>query len=182
MSRIGKKPIEIPDGVKVQLGEGNAVKVKGPLGELSFTCHPDLIVSLEGGAMTVARPGDGRQHRAMHGMTRSLLANMVEGVTNGFSKRLQLNGVGYRAELSGNTLTLRVGYSHPVRFTAPEGVVFEVPDTTTIVVRGSDKQMVGQMAADIRQVRPVEPYRGRGIRYSDERVRRKAGKARAGDA
>jgi large subunit ribosomal protein L6 len=182
MSRIGKQPIQLLDTVKVQIAGDNTVTVKGPQGELSLTCDPELTVKAEGGVLTVDRPGDAREQRAIHGLTRSLLANMVEGVTNGFSKRLQLNGVGYRAEMTGDALTLRVGFSHPVRIEPPAGISFEVPDATSVVVRGSDKQLVGQIAADIRAVRPVEPYQGRGIRYSDEQVRRKAGKARAGDS
>ena len=182
MSRIGRQPIQLPDSVKAQVASDNTVTVKGPLGELSFACHPKLTVKLADGVLTVDRPGDAREQRSIHGLTRSLLANMVEGVTNGFSKRLQLNGVGYRAEMTGEALTLRVGFSHPVRIEPPAGISFEVPDATSVIVKGSDKQLVGQIAADIRSVRPVEPYQGRGIRYSDERVRRKAGKARAGDS
>ncbi|HCU37469.1 MAG TPA: 50S ribosomal protein L6 [Armatimonadetes bacterium] len=181
MSRIGQKPIEIPDKVKVTLGDGNTVAVKGPLGDLSMQAHPDLAIQVQDGAIIVTRPTDGRQHRALHGLTRALIANMVQGVTEGFEKRLLLRGVGYRAEVNGNKLTLRVGYSHTVEMEAPAGISFEVADNTTVVVRGADKQAVGQTAADVRAVRPVEPYRLRGIRYIDERVPRKAGKTRAGD-
>jgi large subunit ribosomal protein L6 len=181
MSRIGQKPIEIPDKVKVTLGDENSVAVKGPLGELSMSAHPDMTVAMEDDAVVVTRPSDAREHRALHGLTRALIANMVEGVTEGFEKRLTINGVGYRAELSGSKLTLRVGYSHPVEMDAPDGISFEVEDNTTVIVRGADKQAVGQIAAEIRAVRPVEPYRLRGIRYADERVIRKAGKARAGE-
>ena len=181
MSRVGNKPIDIPDKVKVRVVQDNTVTVKGPLGELAHTCHPDMQISVEDTVLTVSRPTDQRQHRALHGMTRSLIANMVEGVTNGFEKRLVISGVGYRAEISGKSLTLRVGHSHPVPIAPPDGVEFEVIDNTTVVVRGIDKQAVGQIAADIRHVRPVEPYKSRGIRYIDERVRRKAGKARIGD-
>ncbi len=181
MSRIGQKPIEIPDKVKVTLGDGNTVAVKGPLGDLSMQAHQDLAIQVQDGAIIVTRPTDGRQHRALHGLTRALIANMVQGVTEGFEKRLLLRGVGYRAEVNGNKLTLRVGYSHTVEMEAPEGITFEVADNTTVVVRGADKQAVGQAAANVRAVRPVEPYRLRGIRYVDEHVPRKAGKARAGD-
>ncbi len=181
MSRVGNKPISIPDGVKVEVGSDNVVKVKGPLGELTHQAHPHMQVSVEGDVLSVSRPTNQRQHRALHGMTRSIISNMVTGVTEGFEKRLVINGVGYRAELSGKSLTLRVGYSHTVQMEPPDGVTFEVPDNTTVVVRGADRQAVGQVAANVRDVRPVEPYRGRGIRYVDERVRRKAGKARAGD-
>jgi large subunit ribosomal protein L6 len=181
MSRIGQKPIEIPDKVKVTLGDANTVAVKGPLGDLSMQAHPDLTIEVQDDTIVVSRPTDGRQHRSLHGLTRALIANMVQGVTEGFEKRLILRGVGYRAEVNGNKLTLRVGYSHPVEMEAPAGITFEVADNTTLIVRGADKQVVGQVAADVRHVRPVEPYRLRGIRYFDEHVPRKAGKARAGD-
>ncbi len=181
MSRVGNKPIDIPDKVSVRVAKDNTVTVKGPLGELLRTCHPDMQISVEDAIVTVSRPTDQREHRALHGTTRSLIANMVEGVTNGFEKRLVISGVGYRAELSGKSLTLRVGHSHSVQIAPPDGVEFEVVDNTTVVVRGIDKQAVGQVAANIRRVRPVEPYKSRGIRYIDERVRRKAGKARVGE-
>ena len=181
MSRVGKMPVHIPDGVKIKVADDNTVTVKGPQGELSYVYHRDLTVEVDGAVLTVSRSSEDREVRSLHGMTRALIDNMVEGVTNGFSKRLQLNGVGYRAELSGDALMLRVGFSHPVRFSPPKGITFEVPDASSVVVRGSDRQLVGQIAADIRKVRRVEPYRGRGIRYSNEQVRRKAGKARAGD-
>ncbi len=181
MSRVGNMPVDIPDKVTVKLAEDNTVTVKGPLGELAHTCHPDMQIAVADAILTVARPSDQRQHRALHGMTRSLIANMVEGVTNGFEKRLLINGVGYRAEVSGKSLTLRIGFSHPVQIEPPADVEFEVIDNTTVVIRGIDKQVVGQLAADIRHLRPVEPYKGRGIRYVDERVRHKAGKARAGE-
>ncbi len=181
MSRVGNQPIEIPDKVSVQISGDNVVTVAGPLGELSCGFHPDMQLAVEGEVVRVSRPTNQRQHRALHGMTRSLLANMVEGVTEGYEKRLLLNGVGYRAELNGKTLVLRVGYSHPVEIEPLEDITFAVEANTTVIVRGLDKQAVGQMAADIRASRPVEPYRGRGIRYIDERVRRKAGKARVGE-
>jgi large subunit ribosomal protein L6 len=175
MSRIGRQPIEIPDGVEVDV-QTSAVKVKGPKGELSQEIVRDMKVSLEDGAVKVERPTDRGEHRALHGLTRSLIANMVEGVTNGFEKRLEIQGVGYRASLRGTALELAVGYSHPVVKEAPEGITFEVPAPTQVVVRGNDKQQVGQIAAEIRKVRPPEPYKGKGIRYEGEYVRRKVGK------
>ena len=180
MSRVGKQPVEIPDKAKVEVSEDNVVRVTGPLGELSFGFHPDMRIAVEGDVVQVSRPTNQRQHRSLHGVTRSLIANMVHGVTEGYEKRLLLNGVGYRAELSGKTLVLRVGYSHSVEIEPLGDTTFEVEANTTVIVRGIDKQAVGQVAADIRAVRPVEPYRGRGIRYIDEHVRRKAGKARVG--
>ncbi|MFO7948167.1 MAG: 50S ribosomal protein L6 [Armatimonadota bacterium] len=181
MSRIGNLPIEIPEKVSVELVGDNRVVVKGPLGELEFNYHPDMSVSVEDDEIIVTRPSDGRDHRALHGTTRSLIANMVEGVVNGYEKRLLISGVGYRAEERAGGLTLRLGFSYPYEFDAPDGIEFEVPDQTTIIVRGADKQLVGETAAEIRSLRPVEPYKGHGIRYSDERVRRKAGKARIGE-
>ncbi len=175
MSRIGRKPIPIPDGVDVEIAPGR-VAVKGPKGQLAETVSPDMSVSLDDGIVTVARPTDRGQHRALHGLTRSLVANMVEGVTNGFERQLEIQGVGYRARLSGRNLELSVGYSHTVAVEAPEGIEFEVPQPTQIIVRGIDKQLVGEMAARIRRVRPPEPYKGKGIRYAGEQVRRKVGK------
>jgi large subunit ribosomal protein L6 len=175
MSRIGRKPIEIPDGVDVQIGPGR-VSVKGPKGELFQTLSPEMQVEQEGGAVTVKRPTDRGEHRALHGLTRSLIANMVEGVTQGYERRLEIQGVGYRAQLKGKALELAVGFSHPVSVQAPEGIEFEVPQPTQIVVRGIDKQLVGQVAADIRKRRPPEPYKGKGIRYAGEQVARKVGK------
>jgi large subunit ribosomal protein L6 len=175
MSRIGKKPIAVPDGVEIDLKPG-MVSVKGPKGELSQVVSPDMTVSQDNGALTVERPTDRGEHRALHGLTRSLIANMVEGVTDGFEKRLEIQGVGYRARLQGNTLELSVGYSHPVSVTAPEGIEFEVPTPTQVIVRGIDKQLVGEIAARIRRTRPPEPYKGKGIRYVGEHVRRKVGK------
>jgi len=175
MSRIGKKPIAIPDGVTVGI-EPELVSVKGPKGELDQTVSGDMKVLQSDGTLTVERPTDRGEHRALHGLTRSLIANMVEGVTQGFEKRLEIQGVGYRARLQGKALELSVGYSHPVSVTAPDGIEFEVPAPTQIVVRGIDKQLVGEIAARIRRTRPPEPYKGKGIRYEGEHVRRKVGK------
>jgi large subunit ribosomal protein L6 len=175
MSRIGKKPIEIPDGVDVDVKPGRVI-VKGPRGELAQDVPPDLRIELADGALAVARPTDRGEHRALHGLTRSLIANMVEGVTQGFEKRLEIQGVGYRAQLRGKALELALGYSHPVAVDAPEGIEFEVPQPTEVIVRGNDKQQVGQVAADIRKQRPPEPYKGKGVRYAGEQVARKVGK------
>jgi large subunit ribosomal protein L6 len=175
MSRIGRKPIEVPDGVTVSVDPG-AVSVTGPKGELSQVVDRDMKIALDDGVLTVERPTDRGPHRALHGLTRSLLANMVEGVTNGYEKRLEIQGVGYRARLQGKALELSVGYSHPVSVPAPEGIEFEVPQQTEVIVRGIDKQLVGEIAARIRRVRPPEPYKGKGIRYAGEHVRRKVGK------
>ena len=175
MSRIGKKPIEVPDGVTVSIDPGN-VSVKGPKGELSQTVSRDMKIGLDDGTLTVERPTDRGEHRALHGLTRSLIANMVEGVTAGYEKRLQIQGVGYRARLQGKALELSVGFSHTGSIQAPDGIEFEVPQQTEVVVRGIDKQRVGEIAARIRRVRPPEPYKGKGIRYAGEQVRRKVGK------
>jgi large subunit ribosomal protein L6 len=175
MSRIGRKPIEIPEGVTVDVKPG-AVMVKGPKGELSQTVSSQMTVAEEDGTLTVARPTDRGDDRALHGLTRSLIANMVEGVTEGYSKQLEIQGVGYRARLQGKALELSVGYSHPVSIAAPDGIEFEVPQPTQVIVRGIDKQLVGEIAARIRRVRPPEPYKGKGIRYVGEHVRRKVGK------
>jgi len=175
MSRVGKKPITIPNGVEVTI-DGNTVTVKGPKGTLSRQIHPDMTVKKEENVLTVERPSDDRLHRALHGTTRSIIANMVEGVTNGFSKTLELVGVGYRAQKRGKTVVLSVGYSHPVEVQEPEGIELEVPSATQIVVKGIDKEKVGAVAANIRAVREPEPYKGKGIKYSDERIRRKEGK------
>jgi len=175
MSRIGKKPIEIPDGVSIEAAPGR-VSVKGPKGELSQSLSPRMKVEQADGTLTVGRPSDRGPDRALHGLTRSLIANMVEGVTDGYEKRLEIQGVGYRAQLKGKALELAIGYSHPVSFPAPEGIEFEVPQPTEIVVRGIDKQLVGEVAANIRKKRPPEPYKGKGIRYAGEHVRRKVGK------
>ncbi len=176
MSRIGNKPVEIPDGVSVSVSEGR-ISVNGPKGELSRELSREMKVEVADGILTVTRPTDRGEHRALHGLTRSLIANMVDGVTEGFSKSLEIQGVGYRARLSGKALDLNVGFSHPVSMPAPEGIEYEVPQPTQVIVRGIDKQLVGEMAARIRRVRPPEPYKGKGIRYAGEQVRRKAGKA-----
>jgi large subunit ribosomal protein L6 len=177
VSRIGQLPVVVPDGVDVEI-KGTHVKVKGPKGELQHTFPPDMAISLDEGEVSVKRPTDEQTHRALHGMTRALINNMVVGVSTGFSKTLEINGVGYRADLDGKNLVLNVGFSHPVNIKPPEGIEFEVDDRTRqIVVKGYDKQMVGQVAAEIRKVRPPEPYKGKGIKYLDERIRRKAGKA-----
>jgi large subunit ribosomal protein L6 len=176
MSRIGLRPINVPNGVDVVIEEGNAVSVKGPKGTLSASFSPDLQITRENGTITVTRPSDAREHRSLHGLTRTLLNNMVVGVTEGFRKNLEITGVGYRAAMDGKVLVLSVGYSHPVRMTPPEGISFALDGQTRISVTGHDKQMVGEEAARIRRVRPPEPYKGKGIRYEGEVVRRKAGK------
>lgn len=175
MSRIGKKPVAVPTGVEISL-QGQALKVKGPNGELALDVHPEMGVAWEDGEIRVERPSDNPNHRALHGLTRALIANMVEGVTSGFTRTLEIVGVGYRAEVKGSNLHLALGYSHPVEFHPPEGVKVECPNQTTVVVKGADKQAVGQAAAVIRGFRPPEPYKGKGIRYQGEQVRRKAGK------
>jgi large subunit ribosomal protein L6 len=180
MSRIGRQPIEIPGGVEVTVGDGNVVTVTGPRGELSQRLHRSMRIVQEDGVVRVERPDDEGPSRSLHGLTRSLLANMVEGVTKGFEKRLQIVGVGYRASMKGADVELQVGYSHPVVVSRPEGIEFEVPTPTQVVVRGSDKQLVGEVAANIRKIRKPEPYKGKGIRYENEYVRKKAGKAAKG--
>ncbi len=175
MSRIGNKPVEIPEGVEVQVEPGR-VTVKGPKGELTQELSRDMTVKVDDGVLTVERPTDRGPHRALHGLTRSLVQNMVIGVTDGYEKHLEIQGVGYRAQSKGKGIELALGYSHPVMVEAPEGIEFDVPEPTAIVVRGIDKQQVGQIAADIRDKRPPEPYKGKGIRYRDERVARKVGK------
>src|SRR6187551_2208700 len=175
MSRIGKKPIELPSGVNVAISPGR-VQVNGPLGELSQTVPARMQVEQDDGTVTVKRPTERGDDRALHGLTRSLIANMVEGVTNGFQKRLEIQGVGYRAALRGIDLELNDGYSHSVVLKAPAGITFEVPTPTEVIVKGIDKQAVGQIAAEVRKVRPPEPYKGKGIRYEGEYVRRKVGK------
>ena len=176
MSRIGRAPIPIPDGVTVEI-TGQKVVVTGPRGELRHTIvEPIRINREEDGTLLVTRPTDRGPHRALHGLSRTLVANMVEGVSNGFERQLEIVGVGYRAQLKGTTLEMAVGYSHPVTIDPPEGIAFDVPVPTQVVVRGIDKQAVGQIAAKIRQVRPPEPYKGKGIRYAGEAVRRKVGK------
>ncbi|HEX6314010.1 MAG TPA: 50S ribosomal protein L6 [Gemmatimonadaceae bacterium] len=178
MSRIGRKPIPVPSGVTVEV-DGSTVKVKGPKGELSRTFRPEMKVSLADGQVTVERPSDQKQPRALHGLTRALLANMVEGVTRGFSRSLEIVGVGYRAEKRGDRLLINAGYSHPVEYPEPKGIKLSTTSPTVIVVEGIDKQQVGQVAAEIRSVRPPEPYKGKGLRYQGEQVRRKAGKTGA---
>jgi large subunit ribosomal protein L6 len=175
MSRIGRQPIAVPKGVQVTL-EGNLIRVKGPKGELSRELHPAMRIDVADDVVTVTRPDDQREHRALHGLTRTLVANMVHGVSTGFEKTLELSGVGYRAAKSGQNLVLTVGYSHAVNMTPPPGVSVEVPAVTMIQVRGADKEQVGEFAAKVRGVRPPEPYKGKGIRYQGERVRRKVGK------
>ncbi len=176
MSRTGKKPVAVPDKVDVQL-EGRRVDVKGPKGSLSLELPPDMIVEKQEGSLHVKRPSDSPRHRALHGLTRSLIHNMVEGVTDGYSKSLELVGVGYRAALQGRKLVLNVGFSHPVVFDPGDNLEIEVPSPTKIVVKGIDKQQVGNLAAVIRRTYPPEPYKGKGIRYENENVRRKVGKA-----
>jgi large subunit ribosomal protein L6 len=175
MSRIGRKPIVIPGGVTVTV-DGSTVKVKGPKGELSRTFEPSLKVRVENNEVLVERPNDEKRERALHGLTRALIANMVTGVTDGFKKTLEIVGVGYRAEKKGKNLVVSVGYSHPVNYPEPAGITLTTPAPTTIVVEGVDKQKVGQVAAELREFRPPEPYKGKGIRYQGEQVRRKAGK------
>jgi len=176
MSRIGKKPIAIPAGVDVAV-DGNTVRVKGPRGELVRTLHREVIVRREDGQVLVERPSDQPEHRALHGLSRTLVANMVEGVTAGFTKTLEIVGVGYRAETKPFGLTLALGYSHPIDYKAPEGITLRAVNPTTVEVSGTDKEVVGQVAAEIRSLRPPEPYKGKGIKYQGEVIRRKAGKA-----
>jgi large subunit ribosomal protein L6 len=175
MSRVGKKPIEIPTGVTIT-NDNNTVTVKGPKGELTRTFSQDMAITLEENVLTVVRPSESKEHRTIHGTTRALLNNMVEGVTKGFERGLELIGVGYRASKQGNKLVLNVGYSHPVEITPEEGIEVEVPSNTKIVIKGINKERVGALAANIRDVRPPEPYKGKGIRYEGEHVRRKEGK------
>ena len=175
MSRIGKMPVETPKGVEAKI-DGQRLTVKGPKGSLDLDVHPDMKVVVEDGEVRVERPSDSKSHRALHGLTRSLIQNMVTGVTDGFSKTLEIVGVGYRADAKGKSITLNVGYSHPIEYKPAEGVELACPNQTTVVVTGIDKQKVGQTAAEIRGFRPPEPYKGKGIRYQGEHVRRKAGK------
>ena len=177
MSRIGKKPVAIPAGVKVNIAEGNVVTVEGPKGSLTYTFHPDMILKMDGAVVTVERPDEEHLHKSLHGLTRTLLSNMVEGVANGYQKTLEINGTGYRAEKKGNQLVMRLGYSHEVIMSEIPGITIEVPGPNQIVVKGIDKQVVGQFAAEVRGKRPPEPYKGKGIKYSTEVIRRKAGKA-----
>ena len=175
MSRIGKKPIEIPSGVEIAI-DNNVVAVKGPKGSISRTFHKDIKISQEENQLIVERPSENKLHRALHGTTRSILSNMVEGVTKGFEKSLELVGVGYRVAKSGSKVTLSVGYSHPVEFVPEEGIELDVPATNKIIVKGIDKERVGAVAAEIRSIRKPEPYKGKGIKYENERIRRKVGK------
>ncbi|MEW6622257.1 MAG: 50S ribosomal protein L6 [Bacillota bacterium] len=178
MSRIGRKPVQIPSGVDVAL-DGSKITVKGPKGQLERELHPEISVAIQDNVISVTRPTDQKKHRALHGLTRALINNMVEGVTKGFEKTLELVGVGYRASLQGNKLVLNVGYSHPIEFVPEKGIQVEVPKPTNIVIKGFDKELVGQFAAKVRAVREPEPYKGKGIKYSTEKIRRKAGKAGA---
>ena len=176
MSRIGKRPIEVPENVTVTISDNNEVTVKGPKGELTNTFNTDIKIEQEGNVITLTRPSESKEHRSIHGTTRSLLDNMVTGVSKGFERTLELVGVGYRAQLQGTKLVLNVGYSHPVEFTPEEGVEVEVPANTKIIVRGINKERVGALASNIRKVRPPEPYKGKGIKYEGEVIRRKEGK------
>jgi large subunit ribosomal protein L6 len=175
MSRIGKRPVVVPKGVEVSVKE-KTVRVKGPKGDLTMNVHPALSVKLDDGAVQVDRPSDAAEHKALHGLTRTLIANMVSGVTEGYQRSLEIQGVGYKAERSGKGIKLSVGFSHTVQYDAPPGITIDLPNPTTIVIKGADKQVVGQVASEIRAVQPPEPYKGKGIRYQGEQVRRKAGK------
>ncbi len=176
MSRIGKKPITVPAGVEVKI-DGQHITVKGPKGTLERDIHKNMVVTMDGNVINVARPDDEAYNRSLHGLTRTLISNMIEGVLNEYKRELEINGVGYRAQLKGKTLVLTLGYSHPVEMVAPEGITFEVPAPNQIIVKGIDKEQVGQVAAVIRTKRPPEVYRGKGIKYAEEHIRRKEGKA-----
>ena len=176
MSRIGKKPIALPKSVNASI-EGQRIKIKGPRGELERVVHPAMSLAVNDGEIVVSRPSDENEHKALHGLTRALLANMVEGVTSGFQKTLEIVGVGYKAENRPYGLQLALGFSHPVEYRAPKGIKLTAPQPTTVVIEGADKEMVGQVAAEIRSLRPPEPYKGKGIKYQGEHIRRKAGKA-----
>ena len=178
MSRIGRKPVTVPKGVTLQL-EGNSVAVKGPRGELRRSLHPDMQIALDKDQFTVARPSEEKRHKALHGLTRTLVQNMVEGVSKGFIKTLEIQGVGYKAEAKPYGVNLVVGYSHPVKYEAPKGIKISVDNNVVVKIEGADKELVGQVAAELRAVRPPEPYKGKGIRYQGEHVRRKAGKTGA---
>lgn len=177
MSRIGRLPVDVPGEVTITIADGNDVTVKGPKGELHRQLHPEMALEREGAVITVVRPTDGRRHRSLHGLTRTLLANMVKGVTTGFEKNLEITGVGYRAALTGKDLTLSLGFSHPVVVSPPPGVAFVVEGNTRVSVQGIDNEVIGQVAAKIRGYRPPEPYKGKGVKYAGERIRRKAGKS-----
>ena len=175
MSRIGNKPITVPAGVEIKL-DGTHLTVKGPKGTLEREIHSNMNVKIEDGIITVTRPNDEKENRSLHGLTRTLINNMIQGVTNEYTKQLEINGVGYRAQKQGKTLVLTLGYSHPINMEEPEGITYEVPNANTIIVRGIDKQLVGECAAVVRSKRPPEVYRGKGIKYADEHIRRKEGK------
>ncbi|MGE3803052.1 MAG: 50S ribosomal protein L6 [Gemmataceae bacterium] len=177
MSRIGKQPVAIPSGVKVNLADGNTIKVEGPKGKLELSWHRNMSVKVEDNKVLITRPNDERLNRALHGLTRSLINNMVQGVTKGFEKRLKIEGIGYQARMDKKSVVLTVGYSNAISLTPPDGVTVELPDPTTIVVRGADKQKVGQFAAEVRASRKPEPYKGKGIRYENEQIIRKEGKS-----
>lgn len=179
MSRIGRQPVAIPAGVTVSLAEDNTLEVKGPKGTLTQKFHPTMQLKVEGNEVTVARPTDDKFERSLHGLTRAIINNMVDGVTKGFSKTLEITGVGYRAQAQGNKLTLNLGYSHPIEMIAPEGIKVETPDANKVIISGCDKQIVGEFAAKVRSKRPPEPYKGKGIKYSGEHIRRKEGKTGA---
>jgi large subunit ribosomal protein L6 len=178
MSRIGKKPVTVPKGITLDL-QGSTVAVKGPKGELRRTLHPDMQLALADGTLTVARPSDEQKHKALHGLTRTLIQNMVDGVSKGFTKTLEIQGVGYKAEAKPYGVNLVVGFSHPVKYQAPKGIKISVENNTVVKIEGADKEIVGQVAAELRAVRPPEPYKGKGVRYQGEQIRRKAGKTGA---
>ena len=175
MSRIGNKPITVPEGIEVSI-DGQKITVKGPKGTLEKEIHNNMSVKLENGIITVTRPNDEKENRSLHGLTRTLINNMIQGVSQEYTKQLEINGVGYRAAKQGKTLVLTLGYSHPVKMEEPEGITYEVPNPNSIIVKGIDKELVGQMAAEVRKQRPPEVYRGKGIKYVDEHIRRKEGK------
>ena len=177
MSRIGRMTITVPVGVKVEVSAANLVTVTGPKGTLSEQINPAMIIEQDGAVINVKRPSESKEHKSLHGLSRTLINNMIVGVTDGYKKTLEINGVGYRAAKEGKKLVLNLGYSHPVNFDEPDGITFEVPNANTIIVNGANKQQVGQLASEIRGKRPPEPYLGKGIKYSDEKIRRKAGKA-----
>ena len=177
MSRIGIKPIAVPAGVDVKVDDANVITVTGPLGTLTQTVHPKMAVKINGAEIVVERASDEKEDKSLHGLTRTLINNMVEGVTKGFTKELEINGVGYRAQKQGKTLTLNLGHSHPILFEEENGITFDVPNANSIIVKGIDKQIVGEIAAQIREKRPPEPYLGKGVKYVGERIRRKTGKA-----
>ena len=179
MSRIGRAPITVPAGVEVTIN-GSTVTAKGPKGTLTKTMHSNIAIAMEGNVITVTRPNDAKENRALHGLTRTLIANMVEGVANGYKKELEINGIGYRAEKKGNDLFMKIGFSHDILMAPPAGVTVEVPAPNKVIISGADKQVVGQFAAEVREKRPPEPYKGKGIKYVDEYIRRKEGKAGKG--